>query len=66
MFVTAVVTTLRTQKQARCPLTDELYKEVVVHIYNEYYSTVKRNENESVERRWMNLEPVIQSEESRN
>ena len=24
----------RTQKQPRCPLTDELYREVVVHIYN--------------------------------
>ena len=28
----------------------------------EYYSSIKRNECESVELRWMNLEPVIQSE----
>ena len=28
----------------------------------EYYSAIKRNEFESVEVRWMNLEPVIQSE----
>ena len=28
----------------------------------EHYSAIKRNEFESVEVRWMNLEPVIQSE----
>ena len=30
----------------------------------EYYSAIKRNEFESVIVRWMNLEPVIQSEVS--
>ena len=30
----------------------------------EYYSAIKRNEFESVLVRWMNLEPVIQSEVS--
>ena len=28
----------------------------------EYYSAIKRNAFESVLRRWMNLEPIIQSE----
>ena len=28
----------------------------------EYYSAIKRNEFESVELMWMNLEPVIQCE----
>ena len=28
----------------------------------EYYSAIKRNRFESVELRWMNLEPVMQSE----
>ena len=28
----------------------------------EYYSAIKRNEFESVELTWMNLEPVIQCE----
>ena len=40
-------------------------KEVVVyiHIYTmEYYSAITRNTFESVQRRWMNLEPIIQSE----
>ena len=32
----------------------------------EYYSALKRNAFESVLVRWMNLEPVIQSEVSQN
>ena len=35
----------------------------VWHIYTmEYYSAIKRNAFESVLMRWMNLEPIIQSE----
>ena len=30
----------------------------------EYYSIIKRNAFESVLMRWMNLEPIIESEES--
>ena len=37
-------------------------KEAVAHIHMEYYSAVKRNAFESVLMRWMNLEPIIQSE----
>ena len=36
-------------------------KENLVHIYN-VYAAIKMNEFESVELRWMNLEPVKQSE----
>ena len=36
----------------------------MVHIYNEYYSVIKRNSFETVLIRWMNLEPIIQSEAS--
>ena len=33
------------------------------HIYTmEYYSAIKRNAFESVLMRWMNLEPILQSE----
>ena len=39
-------------------------KEVVVHILNGIYSAIKRNIFESVLMRWMNLEPIIQSEVS--
>ena len=39
----------------------------MIHIYSgtmEYYSAIKRNAFESVLMRWMNLEPIIQSEVS--
>ena len=39
-------------------------KEVVVHIHMDYYSGIKRNTFESVLMRWMNLEPIVQSEVS--
>ena len=40
-------------------------KEVVVHIFKmEYCSAIKRNTFESVLMKWMNLEPITQSEVS--
>ena len=39
-------------------------KEVVVHIHNEILLSHKRNTFESVLMRWMNLEPITQSEVS--
>ena len=39
-------------------------KEDVAHIYNEYYSAIKRNEIGSFVEMWMDLEAVIQSEVS--
>ncbi len=39
-------------------------KEAVVHIYNRILLSLKRNTPESVIMRWMNPEPVIQSEVS--
>ena len=36
----------------------------MVHITMEYYSAIKKNAFESVLMRWMNLEPIIQSEVS--
>ena len=38
--------------------------EVVVHIHNGILTSYKRNTFESVLVRWMNLEPIIQSEVS--
>ena len=37
-------------------------KEVVVLIHNGYYSAIKGNAFESVLMRWMNPEPIIQTE----
>ena len=49
---------------ARCPSTDEWIKKLWYIYTMEYYSAIKRNAFESVLMRWMNLEPIIQSEVS--
>ena len=64
LFIVALFTIARTWKQPRCPLTDEWIKKWYVYTM-EYYSAIKRNTFESVLMRWMNLEPIIQSEVSR-
>ena len=62
LFIAALFMIARTWKQPRCPLTDEWIKKLW-HIYTmEYYSATKRNAFVSVLMRWMNLEPIIQSE----
>ena len=43
-------------------LTDEWIKKLWYIYTMEYYSAIRRNELESVVVRWMNLEPVTQSE----
>ena len=65
MFIVVLFTIARTWKQPRCPLTDESIKTVWDIYTMEYYSAIKRNAFESVLMRWMNLEPIIQSEVSR-
>ena len=64
MFITALFTMARTWKQPRCSLTDEWIKKMWYIYTMEYYSTIKRNDFESIVVRWMNLEPVIQREMS--
>ena len=70
MLIEALFTIARTWKPPRCPSTDEwikkkLYTHTHTHTHTmEYYSAIKRNAFESVLMRWMNLEPIIQSEVS--
>ena len=62
MFIAALFTIARTWEQPKCPSTVEWIKKMW-HIYTmEYYSDIKRNENELFVMRWMDLESVIQSE----
>ena len=63
LFIAALFTIARTWKQRRCPLTDEWIKKWYIYTM-EYYSAINRNTCESVLMRWMNLEPIIQSEVS--
>ena len=62
MFIAALFTVARSGKQPRCPLTDEWIKKLWCIDTMKYYSAIKRNAFESVLMRWMNLEPIIQSE----
>ena len=65
LFIAALFTTVRTWKQPRCPLTDEWINKLWYIYTMEYYSAIKRHISGSVLLRWMNLEPIIQSEVSR-
>ena len=64
LFIAALFTIARTWKQPRCPSTNEWIKKLWYIYTMEYYSAIKRNAFESVLMRWMNLEPIIQSEVS--
>ena len=64
LFFAALFTIARTWKPPMCPLTDEWMKKLWYIYTIEYYSAMKRNASESVLMRWMNLEPIIQSEVS--
>ena len=64
MFIAALFTIATTWKQPIYPLTNEWIKKLWYIYTMEYYSTIERNAFESVLMRWMNLEPIIQSEVS--
>ena len=60
LFIAALFTLARTQKQPRCPSADEWIKKLYIYTM-EYYSAIRTNAFESVLKKWMNLEPIIQS-----
>ena len=62
LFIAALFTIARTWKQPRWPSTDEWIKKLWYIYMVEYCSVIQRNTVESVLMRWMNLEPIIQSE----
>ena len=64
VFIAVLFTTARTWKQPRCLSTDGWIKKLWYIYTMKYYSATKRNAFESVLMRWMNLEPIIQSEVS--
>ena len=64
LLTVALSTVARTWRQPRCPLTDEWIRKLWYIYTMEYYSAIKRNAFESILMRWMNLEPIIQSEVS--
>ena len=65
MFIAALFTIARTWEKPRWSLTDEWIKKLWYIHTMEYYSAIRRNRFELVEMRWINLEPVKQSEVSK-
>ena len=65
MFIAALFTTARTQKQPRCPSADEQIRKLWYIYTMEYYLAKKKKDAfESVLMRWMKLEPITQREVS--
>ena len=64
MFIAALFIIARTWKPPRCPLATEWIRKLWYIYTIKYYSSIKRNAFESILLRWMNLEPVLQSEVS--
>ena len=64
LFMAALFTRDRTWRQPRCPLPAEWIKKLWYIYTMEYYSTISKKAFESVLMRWVNLEPIIQSEVS--
>ena len=59
MFITALFIIART-----CPPADKWIRKLWYIYTMEYYSATKKNTFESVLKRWMKREPIIQSEVS--
>ena len=64
MFITALFIIARTWKQPRCPSAEEWIRKLCYIYTMEYYSSIKKNTFEPVQKRWMKLEPIIQCEVS--
>ena len=64
MFTAALFTVVRTWKLPKYSSVEEWIKKLWYIYTMEYFSAIRRNECESAELTWMNLEPVIQSEVS--
>ena len=61
LFIAALFTITRTWKQPKCPLTEEWIKEMWYIYTMEYYSAIKKEQNNAI---CSNLEIVILSEVS--
>ena len=64
MFIAALFPMARTQKQPKCPSTEERTKKMWYAYAMEYYSVIKRNKTGSFAEMWRELGIVIQSEVS--
>ena len=62
MFIAALFTVAKTQKQPKCPSTAEWIKKMWYIYTVEYYSAIKKNEIMPLAATWMQQEIIILSE----
>ena len=58
MFIPALFTIAKTEKQPKCPLTDEWIKKMWPIYTMEYYSAIKKNKILSFAATWMELDTL--------
>ena len=64
IFTAALFTIAKTQKQPKCPSTDEWIKKMWYIYTIEYYAAIKKNEIMPFAATWMDLEVITLSEVS--
>jgi hypothetical protein len=64
MFIAALFTTAKLQKQTRCPTIDKWIKKMWYLYTMEFYLAMKKHEILSFTSKWMELENIILSEVS--
>ena len=62
MFIAALFTVAKTQKQPKCPSTAEWIRKMWYIYTVEYYSAIKKNEIMPLAATWMQQEIIILSE----
>jgi len=64
VFIAALFTIARAWKQPTCSSADKWIRKLWYICTMEYFSAIKKNAFESVQMRWMKMEPIIQSKVS--
>ena len=64
MFIVALCTVAKTQKQPKCPTKEEWIKTIWCICTMEYYLAIKKNEILPFAAKWMDLEGIMLSEVS--
>ena len=64
MLIAALFTIARAWKQPTCSSADKWIRKLWYICTMEYFSAIKKNAFESVQMRWMKMEPIIQSKVS--